>query len=83
MGKINLAITGCMGRMGQQLIKSALKDKSTKKSLKSMVTNLLSATLFFISNAIYKNPSSNCASSLIRSLDHGGSNVISISTSFT
>ena len=30
MGKINLAITGCMGRMGQQLIKSAIKDKSTK-----------------------------------------------------
>ncbi len=28
MGKINLAITGCMGRMGQQLIKSANKDKS-------------------------------------------------------
>ena len=30
MGKFNLAITGCMGRMGQQLIKSAIKDKSTK-----------------------------------------------------
>ena len=30
MGKINLAITGCMGRMGQQLIKSANKDRSTK-----------------------------------------------------
>ncbi len=30
MGKINLAITGCMGRMGQQLIKSAIKDKSTR-----------------------------------------------------
>ena len=30
MGKINLAITGCMGRMGQQLIKSASKDKSIK-----------------------------------------------------
>ena len=29
MGIINLAITGCMGRMGQQLIKSAIKDKST------------------------------------------------------
>ena len=27
---IKLAITGCMGRMGQQLIKSAKKDKSTK-----------------------------------------------------
>ncbi len=30
MGKINIAITGCMGRMGQQLIRSAIKDKSTK-----------------------------------------------------
>ena len=30
MSKINLAITGCMGRMGQQLIRSATKDKSTK-----------------------------------------------------
>ena len=27
MKKINLAITGCMGRMGQQLIKSAKKIK--------------------------------------------------------
>ena len=30
MSKINLAITGCMGRMGQQLIKSTKKDKSTR-----------------------------------------------------
>ena len=30
MGKINIAITGCMGRMGQQLIKSTKKDKSTR-----------------------------------------------------
>ena len=30
MGKINLAITGCMGRMGQQLIKSTNRDKSIK-----------------------------------------------------
>ena len=30
MKKINLAITGCMGRMGQQLIKSARKNKSFK-----------------------------------------------------
>ena len=30
MGKINLAITVCMGRMGQQLIKSVIKDNSTK-----------------------------------------------------
>ena len=30
MKKINLTITGCMGRMGQQLIKSANKDKTFK-----------------------------------------------------
>ena len=30
MKKINLAITGCMGRMGQQLIKSAKSDKRFK-----------------------------------------------------
>ena len=28
--KINLTITGCLGRMGQQLIKSASKDKRFK-----------------------------------------------------
>ena len=27
MDKINLAISGCMGRMGQQLIKSSRSDK--------------------------------------------------------
>ena len=30
MKKINLAISGCMGRMGQQLIKSANKSKEFK-----------------------------------------------------
>ena len=30
MKKINLAITGCMGRMGPQLIKSAKKHKLFK-----------------------------------------------------
>ena len=30
MKKINLAITGCMGRMGQQLIKSSRQDKQFK-----------------------------------------------------
>ena len=28
MKKIKLAVTGCMGRMGQQLIKSISKDNS-------------------------------------------------------
>ena len=39
MSIINLAITGCMGRMGQQLIKSANKDKSIK--LVSLTENSL------------------------------------------
>ena len=30
MKKINLAITGCMGRMGQQIIRSVRKDKDFK-----------------------------------------------------
>jgi len=30
MKKINLSITGCMGRMGQQLIKTSKKDKQVK-----------------------------------------------------
>ena len=30
MKKINLAITGCMGRMGQQIINSVKKDKNFK-----------------------------------------------------
>ena len=30
MKKINLAITGCMGRMGQQIVKSARSDKNFK-----------------------------------------------------
>ena len=30
MKKINLAVTGCMGRMGQQIVKSAKSDKSFK-----------------------------------------------------
>ena len=30
MKKINLAITGCLGRMGQQIIKSSKKNKNFK-----------------------------------------------------
>ena len=37
--KINLAITGCLGRMGQQLIKSASKDKRFK--INSLTENKL------------------------------------------
>src|SRR6056300_650629 len=39
MGKINLTISGCMGRMGQQLIKSSNKNKNFK--LVSLTENRL------------------------------------------
>ena len=39
MGKIKLAITGCLGRMGQQLIKTTKKDKSIR--LVSLTENRL------------------------------------------
>ncbi len=39
MRKINLTITGCMGRMGQQLIKSARKDKAV--NINSLTENFL------------------------------------------
>ena len=33
MSKVNLAISGCMGRMGQQLIKSSRVDKNFKLTI--------------------------------------------------
>ena len=39
MNKVNIAITGCMGRMGQQLIKSCKVDKNIK--IKALTENLL------------------------------------------
>ena len=64
MKKINLAVTGCMGRMGQQLIKSSkknklniydlnLKNKSVKqiiKLLKSINTRYETIGDYIISN---------------------------------
>ncbi len=38
MKKINLAITGCMGRMGQQLIKSSKSNSNFK--LVSLTENI-------------------------------------------
>ena len=39
MKKINLAVTGCMGRMGQQIIKSAKNDKNFKIVASQKVKN--------------------------------------------
>tara|TARA_B100000767_G_C19702815_1_gene509173 strand:+ start:68 stop:844 length:777 start_codon:yes stop_codon:yes gene_type:complete len=45
MKKINLSITGCMGRMGQQLIKTSKKDKRFK--LNSLTENRLVNKKFY------------------------------------
>ena len=44
MKKINLAITGCMGRMGQQLIKTT-KKKDEKKILDSFFRRIVKGVL--------------------------------------
>jgi len=41
MKKINLAITGCLGRMGQQLIKSSKSAKNFKKFSSNYVINFI------------------------------------------
>tara|TARA_B100000035_G_C20964112_1_gene537924 strand:+ start:103 stop:879 length:777 start_codon:yes stop_codon:yes gene_type:complete len=57
MKKINLVITGCMGRMGQQIIRSVKKDKNfkivaltenkeIKKKINGIKVNLNSETIF-------------------------------------
>ena len=63
MKKINLAITGCMGRMGQQLIKSSKSDKNfklvaltenrvIKKKISGIKPNLNSENAFKKANVI-------------------------------
>ena len=41
MKKINLGITGCMGRMGQQIIKSVKKNNKIKKLMVKIFYKIL------------------------------------------
>ena len=61
--KINISITGCLGRMGQQLIKSASKDsrfrirsltenKTQRKKILGILPKLNSSDAFKKSNVI-------------------------------
>ena len=52
MKKINLAITGCLGRMGQQLIKSAKSDKTFK--LVTLTENrLIKKKIYFLKTWVF------------------------------
>ena len=61
MKKINLAISGCLGRMGQQLIKSSKNNKSFKlaaltenKAISKKIAGIkLDARNLFIDNLIF------------------------------
>ena len=49
MKKINLAITGCMGRMGQQLIKSSkLKQFLTNLSIWAIIVIAVMVVLYLV-----------------------------------
>ena len=63
MKKINLAVTGCMGRMGQQIIKSVKSDKNfkiitlteskkTNKKINGIKINLNTESVFRKANLI-------------------------------
>ena len=49
MKKINLAITGCLGRMGQQLIKSSKNNKNFKLSFSDRKQNYFKKNLLELS----------------------------------
>ena len=50
MSKVNLAISGCMGRMGQQLVKSSRVDKNFK--LTTLTENRLIKKKFLVLNLV-------------------------------
>ena len=55
MNKINLGISGCMGRMGQQLIKSSKNNKNFKlvSLTENKIINKISFLIYFISIISY------------------------------
>ena len=55
MKKINLAITGCMGRMGRQLIKTSKANKIYKHIfMKKISLFLISLSLLIVSNNTFR-----------------------------
>ena len=94
MKKINLAITGCMGRMGQQLIKSANKNKffnivslTENKKLKKKVSGITpqfnSSDAFKKSNVIIDFTVPNCTLEILKIASKQRKRVIIGTTGFT
>ena len=94
MKKINLAITGCMGRMGQQLIKSANKNKFFKivsltenkklnKKVSGMIPQVNSSHAFKKSNVIIDFTVPNCTLEILKIAFKLNKRVIIGTTGFT
>ena len=77
MKKINLAITGCMGRMGQQLIRSSRSDKKFKlisltenkkinKKISGLKPELNTANAFKKADVIIDFTSPNCTLEVLK-----------------
>ena len=94
MKKINLAITGCMGRMGQQLIKSANKNKIFKivsltenkkinKKIFGIKPELNSLTAFKKTNVIIDFTVPNCTLEILKIAAKQKKRVVIGTTGFT
>ena len=94
MKKINLTITGCMGRMGQQLIKSANKDKNFKlvsltenrkinKKISGIKPRMNSLTSFKNTNVIIDFTVPNCTLEILKIATKQKKRVVIGTTGFT
>ncbi len=94
MKKINLAITGCMGRMGQQLIKSANKskffnivslteNKKLNKKISGITPQINSSDAFKKSNVIIDFTVPNCTLEILKIASKQHKRVIIGTTGFT
>ena len=77
MKKINLLITGCMGRMGKQIIRSVKKDKNFRlvaltenkkinKKINGIKVNLNSETIFKKAQIIIDFTTPKCTSQVLK-----------------
>ena len=94
MRKINLAITGCMGRMGQQLIRSSSKNKDFKlitltenrlvnKKFNNIKPELNSEKAFKKTDVIIDFTAPNCTLDILKIASKLGKKVVIGTTGFT
>ena len=94
MKKINLAITGCLGRMGQQLIKSSKSEKNFKlvsitenrlvnKKVSGLKPQLNSASAFKNANVIIDFTIPKCTLEVLKIASKLKKRVVILTTGFS